>query len=74
MSGPAAVPSNQQREHRRRQCHAQAEEPNGEPAPTGESKARLTLDWVRTSVWPRLGANRGTAPTKEEKEELLGYS
>lgn len=38
-----------------------------------EPKGRLTLDWLRTSVWPRLGTSRGEAPTKEEQEELLGY-
>lgn len=39
-----------------------------------EERAAATLEWLRTSVWPRLPEGvRGRAPSKEEQEELLGF-
>ena len=38
------------------------------------TKSRLTLDWLRTSVWPDLGEYQGLVPSEEEQEELLGFS
>lgn len=41
----------------------------------GHEKAGRTIEWLRTSVWPSLPEGvRGHAPSKEEQEELLGFS
>lgn len=39
-----------------------------------KDRATLTLTWLQTVVWPNLAeAQRGSAPTKHEQEELLGF-
>lgn len=37
------------------------------------SNAQRTLSWLNTSIWSRLGADRGKAPSKQEQEDLLGF-
>ena len=39
-----------------------------------KDRAARTLDWLKTAVWPNLPeVQRGSAPSKEEQEELLSF-